>query len=123
MRLGKTERSVAKKVAIYESLIASSRGKMFEITEDPRKTSSEPTLQNRYDEFKVYERFRYIIRFWSTKIRLDGKGASTRGVCWDTLEQRASNKRGRCAQMRWKEKGMAGNREERNEEEKEGSGF
>lgn len=96
---------------------------MFEITEDPRKTSSEPTLQNRYDEFKVYERFRYIIRFWSTKIRLDGKGASTRGVCWDTLEQQASNKRGRCAQMRWKEKGMAGNREERNEEEKEGSGF
>lgn len=39
----------------------------------------------------------------------------------DTLEQRASNKGGRCAQMRWKEKGMAGNREERNEEE-EGSG-
>ena len=77
LRLGKSERSVAKKVAIYESLIASSRGKMFEITEDPRETSSEPTLQSRYDEFKVHERFRYIIRFWSTKIRLDGKGAST----------------------------------------------
>lgn len=78
LRLGKSERSVAKKVTIYESVQSLRVGaKMFEITEDPRETSSEPTLQSRYDEFKVHERFRYIIRFWSTKIRLDGKGAST----------------------------------------------
>lgn len=67
------------------------RGEMFEIAQDPHDETdpSKPTLRSfrRYDEFKVHERFRYIIRLWSTKIRLDGKGATTRSVCWDTLEQ------------------------------------
>lgn len=79
LRLGKTERSVAKKVAIYESVrslrVVAKRSKLPKMI--TRETSSEPMLQSRYDEFKVHERFRYIIRFWSTKIRLDGKGAST----------------------------------------------
>lgn len=59
-----------------------------EIAQDPHDETA-PTFRSfrRYDEFKVHERFRYIIRLWSTKIRLDGKGATTRSVCWDTLEQ------------------------------------
>lgn len=101
LRLGKTERADVgsrKKVAIYERPIPRSlrdwENSWRNVRNCPRSSwwdrrPSKPTLRSfrRYDEFKVHERFRYIIRLWSTKIRLDGKGATTRSVCWDTLEQ------------------------------------
>lgn len=132
---GGEEVEEGKKIAIYESVwwsqVASSRGNSWEnVVKLPKILVRQILKQrfqsfHRYDEFKVHETFPLYYPFRSRKIRLDGKGATTAGdssVCWDTLEQRASNKRGHCAQMRWKEKGMAGNREERNEEEEEEEG-
>lgn len=97
LRLGKTERAdvgsqESRNLWKTDPAIASSRGKFVaKCSKLPKilMMRQTPTFRSfrRYDEFKVHERFRYIIRLWSTKIRLDGKGATTRSVCWDTLEQ------------------------------------